>query len=560
MKLLFPSILLLAFALRVFWLDKLPVGFTPDEASFGYDAYSILKTGADQWGHTFPLVLESFGDYKAPLYSYLTIPFVGLLGLNKVAVRLPNALLGTAAVYITYLLVRELRRLSEKKLEFGNWSLEIIASSLLAISPWHIMMSRGAFEANLTTFFLPLGIYLFLRGINKAKFLSWSALVFGLNLFSYHSAKLVTPLMVALLMIIFRNRIKKIQRRKILPAVFIFGFFLTLTAYTFSLGAGGRVVERSIFQGALQEASVARFAKIQKGTPIFVARLLHNKYQVTLKRFLNNYGSYFSAKFLFNDGPKEATYGMIPQRGVLYWFEMPLLFGFLIALFKKKYPLLSIIAYWLIFAPIPASLSTGVGYAANRAVIALPAFSIAEAYGGIYLYQKLKKVIAGYFRWVVVACLAIVLVFLLAFIKDYVGSAIGSAEGMLYGNLEAAYWLAENAKGSPVLVSKKLSEPHIYIAFANSWNPTSYQKAVKSWNYKAYGINWVDQMPEYKLGNYTFKGIEWEKDSARNAYLVGKPDEFPETVTADVIISYPGDKPAIFIFKPTINKYAQKIY
>ena len=109
MKLIY-LILALGFLLRVAALDKFPVGFTPDEASFGYDAYSILKTGADQWGHKLPLVLESFGDYKSPLYAYLTIPFVALLGLTKVAIRLPNALLGTVAVYVTYLLVTELQR------------------------------------------------------------------------------------------------------------------------------------------------------------------------------------------------------------------------------------------------------------------------------------------------------------------------------------------------------------------------------------------------------------------------------------------------------------------
>src|SRR3990167_9571166 len=109
-RLLLVLIIFFAFLLRIFAIDVIPVGFTPDEASFGYDAYSILHTGKDQWGHTFPLVLESFGDFKPPLYAYLTMPSVAFFGLNKFAVRLPNALLGTAAVYITYLLVNELQK------------------------------------------------------------------------------------------------------------------------------------------------------------------------------------------------------------------------------------------------------------------------------------------------------------------------------------------------------------------------------------------------------------------------------------------------------------------
>ena len=63
-RLLLIVAMVLAASLRLFWLYKFPVGFTPDETSFGYDAYSILKTGKDQWGRTLPLVLESFGDFN----------------------------------------------------------------------------------------------------------------------------------------------------------------------------------------------------------------------------------------------------------------------------------------------------------------------------------------------------------------------------------------------------------------------------------------------------------------------------------------------------------------
>src|SRR3990167_1382093 len=116
-KWLLAGILALAFVLRVVGLSSFPPGFTPDEASFGYDAYSILKTGKDQWGKPFPLVLESFGDFKSPLYAYLTVPSVAAFGLNKFAVRFPNAILGTLAVLAAYLLAGKLFR---SKFEIRN--------------------------------------------------------------------------------------------------------------------------------------------------------------------------------------------------------------------------------------------------------------------------------------------------------------------------------------------------------------------------------------------------------------------------------------------------------
>ena len=247
-------IVVLAFLLRVLWLESYPVGFTPDEASFGYDAYSLLMTGKDQWGHTLPLVLESFGDFKSPFYSYITVPLIAIFGFTKFATRLPNALLGTGAVLVTYLLVREIRRVSFKKFEILNdnqrstlLKLETVASFLLAISPWHVMMSRGAFEANLTTFLLPLGIYLFLLGSKNAKYLILSAIVFGLNLFTYHSAKFVTPLVFTSLIFIFS---KEISGKKFIVPASIFAAFLALTIYTFSLGAGSRISDVSILKNS----------------------------------------------------------------------------------------------------------------------------------------------------------------------------------------------------------------------------------------------------------------------------------------------------------------------
>ena len=188
-------ILLLGLVFRLIWLPNFPPGLTPDEASFGYDAYSILKTGRDQWGKLMPLTLESFGDFKPPLYAYLDIPFVAVLGLTKTAVRLPNVLFGVGAIYATYLLTKKL---------FSNEKAALLSAALLAISPWHIAMSRGAFEANLTTLLLPLGIYFWLE-----KKYSWSGFILGLNLFSYHSARLVTPLIALSLFYFFRPKINK---------------------------------------------------------------------------------------------------------------------------------------------------------------------------------------------------------------------------------------------------------------------------------------------------------------------------------------------------------------
>src|SRR3990167_9117761 len=97
-------IFLLGFILRIIFLDIAPPGFNADEAALGYNAYSLIKTGKDEWGISFPLVFKSFSDYKPGLYVYMAIPFIAALGLNELAVRLPSVLLGAFSIILIYLL------------------------------------------------------------------------------------------------------------------------------------------------------------------------------------------------------------------------------------------------------------------------------------------------------------------------------------------------------------------------------------------------------------------------------------------------------------------------
>src|SRR3989338_4260655 len=78
--------------LRLWQLGKNPPGFYSDEALYGYEAYSLLKTGRDQFGNFLPISIAGFGDYRPALYIYSTIPFIAIFGLTEFATRLPSAM------------------------------------------------------------------------------------------------------------------------------------------------------------------------------------------------------------------------------------------------------------------------------------------------------------------------------------------------------------------------------------------------------------------------------------------------------------------------------------
>ncbi|MBU1967161.1 hypothetical protein KKH50_02615, partial [Patescibacteria group bacterium] len=105
---LFSLILVLATGLRLYGITKFPPSLYWEEAALGYDAFSILRTGKDHHGNPFPIVaFESFGDWKPSLYFYAIVPFIKLLGLTELAVRLPAALSGIVIVIGIGLLARQ---------------------------------------------------------------------------------------------------------------------------------------------------------------------------------------------------------------------------------------------------------------------------------------------------------------------------------------------------------------------------------------------------------------------------------------------------------------------
>jgi len=92
-------LMIFSFITRFFRLGSVPEAFAADEAALGYNAWSILTTGRDEWGQFLPLTLRSIDDWKPAIYSYLAMPGVALLGLNETTTRLPGAIFGFLLPY-----------------------------------------------------------------------------------------------------------------------------------------------------------------------------------------------------------------------------------------------------------------------------------------------------------------------------------------------------------------------------------------------------------------------------------------------------------------------------
>jgi len=526
----------LALSLRVIGIASYPVGFTQDEAGIGYDAYSLALTGRDQWGKAWPLTLRSFGDFKLPLYSYITIPSVYFLGLTEFSVRLPGAILGSLAVVATYLMVAQMT----KRKDFG-----LISALFLATSPWHISLSRGAFEANLTTFFIPLGVWAFLVGIEKPRFMILAAVSFGLNLFSYHSARFFTPGLVLVLLASHWSQLKRDLLGRYKWAVLILGVFGFLAVFSMFAGGAKRGLDITIIYPTDRWAALAdrRYAAILGGAPEIVARVVSNKVIYVFDLFSKNYLSYFSSTYLFTQGTSEWSYGMIPGVGVLYFFEVLFVVSALISFARRKgFKNMGFIILWLLIAPIPAALTKGPGFAGTRAAVMMPAVQIISAWGALFLFdfikEKYSKVWAKVFAFSLFAFLTISLA---GFLENYRYQAPVKASGsMQYGMRELVATIDSIEGGfDEVVLSRTLSVPNIWVQFYNKVDPRKVQEASSSWlSYEEQGVQYLDQITKYSLGKYTFGDIVIRELRGRKALVVGRPSEFPRNTRPIATIRY----------------------
>jgi len=541
-----------ALLLRVVGISSFPVGFTQDEAGLGYDAYSLLLTGKDQWGKSLPLVLRSFGDFKMPLYSYLAIPSVYLLGLNEFSVRLPNAILGSLAVLTTFLMVSKIT----KRKELG-----LLSALFLAVSPWHIGLSRGAFEANLTTFFIPLGVWAFVTAIEKPRFMVLAAISFGLNLFSYHSARLFTPVLILVLVGSYLKELKQMGAKvqgiilsKYKWGLLIFSVFLATAIFTMFTGGAKRGLDITIISPTDNWAAVAdrRYEATLQGFPDFYARIFSNKVSYVFETFSKNYLSYFSSSFLFSEGAGEWSYGLIPGRGVLYVFEVIFVLAAIFSFAKKEgFNKMGLFLLWILISPIAAALTKGPGFAANRVAVMIPAIQVTSVWGGVYLYEKLKgrygNGLAKGFAWGV---LIILLGSLAGFLEDYRYHApLRASKAMQYGMKDIMATINSiegNYEG--VVLSRTLSVPNIWAQFYMQVDPSEVQDASRVWlRYEKLGIKYLDQLNEYSMAEFTFGDIVISDLKGMNYLVVGRPEEFPSHVAPLATFTYLDGAPSYIL-------------
>lgn len=502
-------ILALATTLRLFNLSTNPPGLNWDEVSMGYSAYSLLQTGADEWGVKYPLLFRSYGEWKSPVYIYLLVPFIKIFGLNAWGVRLPAALFGVLAVYLTYLIGR---RLYGDKV--GLW-----AAFLLAVSPWHLMLSRPGYEAGVALMLLLLGVYLLILAVDQRNLKYWilSAIAFGLGPHTYNSAKIVVPIIVVYLVFMLRKKI-------VLKNLIVFGSILVIFATPLLLNlSSGRAQGRYKQVGITTDAEVTtNFYEYRKTfpAPAIINRIIFSKYSYFVVKGLENWVSYFSPTFLVMQGGPRPQHS-IPYRGVLYFSEMVLIFYGITAMRKYRGLAKSIPILLIAIGFIPAALTKD-SFHVLRSIMTLPGWQFLAAIGLVELQNKKFKYLKFVYRLLIIEIIIFLFTYFLWYPKAF-------AKDWQYGYKQAVeYAQRHKDQYHDIIFTKWYGEPQLFVAFYGKLDPVEFQKDnIQLKRYEELGLPWLDQLEVYKIGQYSFTSLDWKgSGDNKNTLYIGKADDF----------------------------------
>ena len=468
------TIVLMGSSLRFYKLGAIPNSLNWDEVSWGYNGYSIAETGRDEWGNLFPLSFKAFGDYKQPVYVYLTALSIKLFGLTPFAVRFPSALLGSLTVLVTYFLVKELLMDKEEQEDKNLVTkyVPLLTAGLLALSPWHIQFSRVAYEANVGLFFVILGVWMFIKGINKKSWqlLYGSIISLTLSAMTYHSEKIFTPILfVGLLM--YGYRFLVLNKRLAFGLAVLFIVLNSIWALDFRTTARGRSVTIFSNQTKVLAPSI-EYIEFDRQNNDILGVVLHNRRVVYALKYAENYLAHFNPVFLFITGDDVRHHA--PGMGVLYMVSLPFIhLGF------RNIVLQSgrggkLLLFWFFLSPVAAALAIDAPNA-SRSLIFLPTWQVFEAIG---LLSFLRYLFTLKHTWIskLVVSLIIVLIAgnVLYYIHHYfVHTNHEYQRAWQYGYKEAIT-LISNYSDKRVFFDTSIEQAYIFYLFNTKYDPARY--------------------------------------------------------------------------------------
>lgn len=499
------AIVIIGAVLRLYNLGEIPPGLNIDESSMGYNAFSLSETGRDRYGKEFPILFRSFGSFQPPLYTYLTVIPVSLVGPSIFSVRVVSAIFGVIAILATFLIVLIF---TGRKSVFSA----LLAATVIAIAPWSVFFSRIATEANLGFGLFALAVLLFVLSLNKPWLFVLGCFILGMTTHAYYSERLTAIIFLAVFTFVFRKSLLK-ERKWVVVGLGL--FILTQIPHLIIAGSGAltrRVEQVYYWNNSFFQQNGGDLRNIPFGNGIYY-----------LREFLSQYMAYLSPKNLFFD-PDPQGARSIPDLSVFYsWMVIPFAFGMNFLVKNLRLPLVKLILILLVIGPIPAALTRDPFYTL-RTLIYLWAVTIVIALGSGEVLRMVSSGIKN--RSLSLALKSVILAALILFslssfyLSYFVMGKYERGESYGYSYIKLMDKIKEFGSDRFVIDSSRDLAIGVRYAFLTRYDPRILQQELGPKALDRYYSS-VEFDEPYMLGNIEVRPIVWAEDIYKDYILVG---------------------------------------
>jgi len=459
-------------ALRTYKLGEIPGVMHRDELAVVYNAYSMFKTGQDEWGVSQIWSLKSFGDYKLPAMVYGTIPGIVAFGLNPLGARLPAALYSSLAIPVLYLMIRDL---------FKSPKMALTASFLLAVSFWHISNSRNIYEPVVILTVSIISYWALYKARENIRYLFLSLLFFFVSTWVYNTALVIFPQLFLIWMIFNwwsdRNFSAKSWILGLITLLFFLGINLTLTMSA----AGGKSQTTIFLNPELQTENQTRLHRYwSSGVPLYPLFIKYERFFQVSHHLYKSYVSSIDPVYIFFTGGNNAWHNL---KSIDLGNSNPVLLPFVIigivfVLKQWRKPSNFFLISLGLTSPLPSALTVDAPNT-NRLMDLHILVIILATYG----FYKSLRMIGPRWRKVMIALTATAfLLFVEQFLSRYF---------IIYNKVLASEWQvgfsevvteisARQADYDLVVVESPVSAAYIYYAFYNRLAPQKLQAAPRA--------------------------------------------------------------------------------
>ena len=518
-------IVLLSFTLRFYKVTEDPPALNWDETSIAYNAYSILKTGKDEWGQFFPVHFKSYGEYKLPVQIYLSIPGIYFFGLNELGVRITPVLYGSLTVLVMFFLGRVL---------FESEIAGLVAAFLLGISPWHIHLTRASFESSLATLWVTLGVWFLVKGFKKQQWFVISMIPFALSVFTYNSARIFTPLFLLVVLIIYRKKFKKFKKIILISLVVFTILLIPLAPFLFS---GERSARYKLVSITDDPGLIPRINENRGNThlPPPLPRLIHNKLTYISFYFIKNYLAHFTPQFLFISGAPHKQHH-VQNMGELYYFQSPFLLAGLFALFYLRNKFKGLLFAWVLLAFIPVAVTQDSIPHALRTLIAAPFYQLVCGLGFIFIVKWFrKKSLVIKISSSVIFLLIISLSIMYYLYQYYMVYPISYSRDWQYGYKQVVDYIGKHINEyDEIVFTRHYGEPHMFTLFYLKYDPVKYQENLNLVRYETYDWVWVLKFDKFYFPDLGDKGTQFadivKVNPKKKLLFIGRKGDFPKEI------------------------------